>query len=180
MSGYDNVVVKPCFNRMGPHPMEREMGRVQWAGGGFDRVGGADRVLVNRPGRMVEPDRAGAKEVGSGLGGPKPFEPVTGGPLMGGPGRGESRRVDSGRTGAGWTANGRTRVGRTATEPHQNQGSSAYGPPIAAAVGDSGGQPGRYEDYLGKEGHGWGSGGDARGPPGYHRGYPSAGRYGGM
>ncbi|CAL1404148.1 unnamed protein product [Linum trigynum] len=50
MPGYDNVVQNPCFNPMGSQPMEREMGRVQRAGSGFDRAGGEDRGMVNRSG----------------------------------------------------------------------------------------------------------------------------------
>ncbi|CAL1396138.1 unnamed protein product [Linum trigynum] len=103
MSGYDNVVQNPCFNPMGSQPMEREMGRVQRAGGGFDRAGGADRVMVNwgpngRTGSgLVEGIRTGAgwTEFGWTVDG----------------------WTEEGRPGAGWTTNGQIGVGGPKANP---------------------------------------------------------------
>ncbi|CAL1352823.1 unnamed protein product [Linum trigynum] len=180
MPGYDNVVQNPCFKPMGPSPMEGETGRGPRTGDGPDRASGAERAMVNRPGPE---SRTGPGWVDGGRTEPGMTEA----------GRTGAGWTDNGRTRAGWTTNGRTGVGRFASEPHrfgltpdgrpvaewraQLEGSSAYGPPLAAA-GDPGGQLGGYEDYPGGNGPGWSAGDDARGPRGYYRGYPSAGRYG--
>ncbi|CAL1412626.1 unnamed protein product [Linum trigynum] len=99
MLGYDNVVQNPCFKPMGPHSMEREMGRVQRAGGGFNRAGGADRVMVNRSGPNGQTGSSWVKGGRTRAGWTEADR------------TGDEWTVD-GRPGAGWTEEGRP----TATE----------------------------------------------------------------